>query len=168
MRDFLGRWGAWVAIGVVLLITFAIGIQSTGPPPTNADRLLAISQTIKCPQCHGESVAESNADVSIQIRADIAKRLDQGQTDDQIRAYYASTYGDFILLTPKATGVTSLVWIIPVVAFVLGVAGLVVAFRRWKVRGDVHATAADRELVGRALGTDGSGGDDDAEMGSGR
>jgi cytochrome c-type biogenesis protein CcmH len=166
VRPFLARWGAWLAIGVVLVITFAVGIRSTGPPPTNADRLLAISQTIKCPQCHGESVAESNADVSVEIRADIAKRLDQGQTDDQIRSYYAGRYGDYILLTPKATGVTSLVWIIPVVALVVGIAGLVVAFRRWQVRGDVHATAADRELVGRALGGDLSG--DDGEMGSGR
>ena len=77
-----------------------------------------------------------------------------------------------MLLTPTATGVTTLVWIIPVVALVLAIAGLAVAFRRWKRKGDVHATAADRELVGRALadGSPPTAGwlDDDPEMGSGR
>jgi hypothetical protein len=50
---------------------------------------------------------------------------------------------------------------------VLAVAGLAVAFQRWKVRGDVHATAADRALVERALDDDPRP-DDDPEMGSGR
>jgi len=166
VKSFLGKWGGWVAIAVVLVITFAVGTRPSGTPPTNADRLLNISQTIKCPVCSGESVAESNASVSVDIRTDIAKRLEQGQTDDQIREYYAGRYGKYILLTPEATGVTSLVWIIPVVALVLALAGLVVVFRRWRLGGEVHATDADRALVGRAL--DGDLGIDDADMGTGR
>ena len=161
IRAFLGRWGAWIAIAVVVAISLGVGTMNSVAPKTNADRLLAISESLKCPVCSGESVAQSNVSVSIDIRADIAKRIDQGQTDDQIRQYYADRYGDYILLTPKSTGVTSLVWILPVVALVLAFAGLMVAFQRWKVRADVHATAADRELVGRAL-------DVDPEMGSGR
>jgi cytochrome c-type biogenesis protein CcmH len=163
-RAFLARWGPWIAIAVVLGITLFIGTRTSSTPPTNADRLLTISRTIKCPVCSGESVAESNASVSVAIRADIGKRLEQGQTDDQIRQYYADTYGEYILLTPQATGVTSLVWILPVIGLVLALAGLVVVFRRWKVRGDVHATAADRELVGRAL----DDGVDESGMGTGR
>jgi cytochrome c-type biogenesis protein CcmH len=161
VRSFLARWGAWMAIAAVVAISLAVGTVSSASPKTNADRLLAISQSLRCPVCSGESVAESNVSVSVDIRADIAKRIDQGQTDDQIRQYYADHYGEYILLTPKSTGVTSLVWIIPVVGLVLAFAGLAVAFQRWKVRGEVHATAADRELVGRAL-------DADPEMGSGR
>jgi len=168
-RSFLARWGPWLAMAVVLAISLFVGTHGTTGPRTNADRLLAISQTIKCPVCSGESVAESNASVSVDIRADIAKRLEQGQTDDQIRQAYADNYGEYILLTPKATGVTSLVWIIPVVALVLALAGLVVVFRRWSVRGEVHATAADRALVDQALG-DRATPDlaDDSDMGSGR
>jgi cytochrome c-type biogenesis protein CcmH len=58
-----------------------------------------------------------------------------------------------VLLVPKATGFDALIWVLPTVAFVLGVAGLAVAFRRWKLQADanVDPTDADRDLVAAAL-----------------
>lgn len=168
-------WAPWLAMAVVLVVALVVGTMRSSGPETNADRVMAIARTLKCPVCDGESVAESNADASLQIRADIAKRLDQGQTADQIRAYYASPdrYGPGVLLTPSSSGISSLVWIIPVIALVISAAVLVALFRRWQVRGDVHATAADRELVGAALGdldeaAPDDGSDLDDEQGSGR
>ncbi len=55
-------------------------------------------------------------------------------------------------------------WIIPVIALVISGAVLFTLFRRWHVRGDVHATAADRALVEQALVVE----PDDPEQGSGR
>ncbi len=83
-------WAPWLAMLVVLAVALVIGTFGSSGPETNADRVIAISRTLKCPVCSGESVAESNADASLDIRADIAKRLDQGQSADQIRAYYAA------------------------------------------------------------------------------
>jgi cytochrome c-type biogenesis protein CcmH len=177
VSDWLRKWGPWLAMAVILVIALVVGTLASSAPQTNADRVMAISRTLKCPVCDGESVAESNADASLQIRADIAKRLDQGQTADQIRAYYASPdrYGPGVLLTPSSSGVSSLVWIIPVIALVISMAVLVALFRRWKVRGDVHATEADRELVGAALAMPDEDDEqregeepDDPEQGSGR
>ena len=174
-RGFLSRWGSWIALAIVVVVALAVGTIGTTRPLTNADRLLNVSRTIKCPQCSGESVAESDAAISQQIRIDIAKRIEQGQTDDQIRQAYVDQYDQFILLTPQGSGVTSLVWVLPVVLIVLAFAGLAVAFRRWKVTGDLRATEADRALVDQALADgDGTGVsfDDpaglDPEMGSGR
>jgi cytochrome c-type biogenesis protein CcmH len=183
-RSFLVTWGPWLAMVIVVAVALFVGTFGATRPLTNADRLLNVSRTIKCPQCSGESVAESNAAVSQQIRIDIAKRIEQGQTDDQIRQAYVDQYDEYILLTPRSTGVTSLVWILPVVMLVLAFAGLAVVFQRWKVRGDVHATDADRALVGLALAADAGGPDagrvaegghaddgdraDDGEMGAGR
>jgi len=162
----LRPWGPWLAMAVVLVVALTIGTLGSSGPQTNADRVMAIARTLKCPVCSGESVAESNADASLQIRADIAKRLDQGQSAGQIQAYYASKYPG-ILLTPSSSGVSSLVWIIPVIALVISFAVLVALFRRWKVRGEVHATEADRELVGAALGSEPDEAIEDDE-GSGR
>lgn len=170
-RSFLTTWGPWLAMAVVLVGALLVGTFGATRERTNADRLLDVSRTIRCPQCNGESVAESNAAVSQEIRVDIARRIEQGQTDDQIRQAYVDQYDDYIVLTPKSTGVTSLVWIIPVVALVVALFGLGLAFQRWKVRGDVHATAADRELVDQALHAGPASGDrdpDDPEMGGGR
>jgi cytochrome c-type biogenesis protein CcmH len=151
-------------MAVVLVTALIIGTLGSSGPETNADRVIAISRTLKCPVCEGESVAESNADASLDIRADIAKRLDEGQSADQIRAYYAAHYGPSILLTPSSSGVSSLVWVIPVIALVVSGAVLFFLFRRWRVRGDVHASAADRELVEQALDDE----PEDVEQGSGR
>ena len=113
-------------------MALGVGVTHDSEPPTNAERLTSVAKTIRCPYCSGESVAESDAAVSQEIRLDIAKRIQAGQTDDQIRSALADQYGDFVLLTPAATGVTSIVWILPVVVLFVAVAGLASAFRRWQ------------------------------------
>ncbi len=74
----------------------------------------------------------------------------------------AARYGERILLTPGRSGLVGLVWALPVAALVAALAGVALAFRRWRGRGVVHATDADRELVERArsgvsAGSGGSG-----------
>jgi len=156
-------------MALVLAAALFVGTVTQHEAPTTADRLTNIARTIKCPVCSGESVAESNAQISQEIRKDIGVRLGEGQTDDQIREAYRAQYGDYILLTPSSSGVTSIVWVLPVVLLVVALAGLVAAFSRWRVRGEVHATDADRALVADALAGDDSSGDDGSdEMGSGR
>ena len=63
---------------------------------------------------------------------EIRSHVEAGQTDEEIRAYLASRYGDDILLRPEGSGVGGLVWALPVAALVAGLAGLVLAFRRWR------------------------------------
>ena len=84
------------------------------------------------------------------IRAEIDKRIDQGQTNEQITTFLIGAYNESISLKPRATGVVGLVWITPVVAFVTAVAGLIVVFRRWHLAEVAEATDADRLLVERA------------------
>lgn len=138
---------------MVLLLGAALTVAAIGPraPATDAERVDAVARTLKCPTCQGESVAVSEALISQEIRADIRRRLTAGESSDQIRAYYVSTYGESILLTPAATGPAAIVWGLPVAAAVLCIAGLVVVFRRWNRRGALHASAADRDLVEQAL-----------------
>jgi cytochrome c-type biogenesis protein CcmH len=144
-------WLGYAVMAIIAVTCLAIGTARTTGPDTTEDRINAVAKTIKCPTCQGESVADSNASTSREIRDDIAARLQRGETPDDIRAFYASTYGDQILLKPSASGVTALVWVLPVVVLVGAVAGLVVAFRRWRGGGTARATDADRELVERAL-----------------
>jgi cytochrome c-type biogenesis protein CcmH len=101
--------------------------------------------------CSGESVAESNAPASQEIRRQIAEQVQQGQSDDEIRSFYAAKYGQAVLLTPSASGVNVLVWILPVVALAIGIAALAIVFRRWSSMPQERATDEDRELVALAL-----------------
>jgi cytochrome c-type biogenesis protein CcmH len=112
---------------------------------------VAIARTVKCPECSGESVAESNSSYSRAARIEIAEQVQAGRTDDEVRDYLESRFPG-ILLTPTSTGVAGLIWIIPVVAFVFSLAGLAVAFTRWSNDRPTGAvSAADRDLVRRAL-----------------
>ena len=145
-------------MAVVVVVLLAFGSLTSTEPPTNAERVQALTQQIKCPQCAGQSVAESDVAVSREIRRDIAQRVEEGQTDDEIRAYYASdtVYGPDAILSPATTGVGTLVWLLPVAALVLAAVGLAVAFRRWSSSSTQGATAADRELVQRQRGQTGT------------
>jgi cytochrome c-type biogenesis protein CcmH/NrfF len=143
-------WLPWLAMASVLVVALAVGATRTREPDTLQDRVTAIAKTVKCPTCRGESVADSNAPISKEIRRDIAARLEQGQSPGEIRAAYVTQWGDEILLTPSGRGVSGLVWAIPVVAVVLAGAGLVVVFRRWRSSSPPQVSDADRELVEQA------------------
>ena len=145
------RWGPWIAIVVVTVAALSIAAFGTRSAPTAQDRVSSISRTVKCPVCSGESVAESNAPASQEIRRQIAEQVQQGQTDDEIRSFYAAKYGQAILLTPSASGVNALVWILPVVALAVGIAALVIVFRRWSSMPAEHASEDDRHLVESVL-----------------
>jgi cytochrome c-type biogenesis protein CcmH len=144
-------WLVYAVMGVIAITCLAIGTVRTSGPFTAEDRVNNVAKTIKCPTCQGESVADSNASASREIRADLADRLTRGETGDQIRAYYADRYGEAILLTPSGSGVTAVVWVLPVLVLVGAVAGLIVAFRRWRGSGEFRATDEDRAIVERAL-----------------
>ena len=150
-RSPLRVWGPWLALVVVAVSALSIAVFGTRNAPTAQDRVNSISATIKCPVCSGESVAVSDAPASQEIRRQIAEQVQQGQTDQQIRSFYAAKYGDEILLTPSASGINALVWVLPVVALAVALAFLVIVFRRWGDEPEHHATDADRALVDAAL-----------------
>jgi cytochrome c-type biogenesis protein CcmH/NrfF len=141
------RVASWLAVAMIGAAAFVYGAVDEGEPRTDSDRAYAISNTIGCPVCQGQSVVESNAPIAKSIRETIALRIDAGWTDAQIRAELRDSYGEDVDYTPSSEGITILVWILPVVAFAGAVAGLVVVFRKWKREGDLEASAADRKLV---------------------
>ncbi len=144
------RW-SWLCIGALVLVALVRAGVSDGPPLTAEEQVRHIAATIKCPTCRSQSVAGSDSAAARAIRGDIAKRVSDGESADEIRAAVAATYGNDVLLTPPRSGVEGIVWILPVVALVLGLAGLSAAFARWRREPAAAATDADRALVEQAL-----------------
>lgn len=146
------RWLPWLVLAVALVGALAVGTRDPGVERTPEQRAHDIALTVRCPMCEGQSAAASEAPSAVSLRRDIARRVAEGQTDDEIRSAYASSYGQRILMNPPSDGIAGLVWVLPVVVFVVAAAGLAFAFRRWSSRdGDAGApTAADRDLVERA------------------
>lgn len=146
-------WLPWLALAVVAVAALAAGSLGTSTPPTAADRVLTLTQSIRCPQCAGQSVAESDVAISREVRRDIAQRVEQGQTDDDILAYYASdtVFGSDALLTPPTDGVGGLVWILPVVAVIGAAVALGLTFRAWSASAGRSASSADKALVDQLM-----------------
>lgn len=65
------------------------------------------------------------------MRAVVRDRLRAGETPEQVKAYFASKYGEWILLEPRMTGLNILLYVLPVVLVVGGIAIVVILVRRW-------------------------------------
>lgn len=151
-RSRAGRWVPWLLLVGVLAVALYAGAGGDGGPAGPAARADRIASDVRCPTCDGLSTAESEAPASVAVRQEIRRRVDAGQTDDEIRAFLVGRYGKDIILTPGGTGVAALVWALPVAAVVLAAGGMALAFRRRRSEGTRVATPEDRRLVEQALG----------------
>jgi cytochrome c-type biogenesis protein CcmH len=142
-------WVTWLALAVVVFVSVAVLVARSGPSKSPEARASRLANELACPVCTGESVAESNAPESRAIRADIARRIRAGQGDAEIRNAYVATYGDHILLTPANGGLGVVAWGLPVLALVIGAAGIAFAIRRGSRTPRLAASAADTALVDR-------------------
>lgn len=123
------RAASWIAAILVAAAAFLYGAVAEGPPSTNADRVRALAEDFACPVCAGQSVAESDVPVAREIRRQIAVWVDEGRSDAYIRDQLVAAYDSDIDYNPSGSGITSLVWILPVLAGG-GIATVVVAMLR--------------------------------------
>ncbi len=151
----LKSWPVWMLMGVIVVALLAVGATKDSGPRTQGDRIDAISKRLACPTCDGESVYVSRASAAEAIRTQVARDVASGKlTDNQIIAGIARTFNAQVLLVPRATGLDSLVWVLPIAALVCSVVGLAMAFRRWKRQNLGDASAQDIALVERLLAQD--------------
>jgi cytochrome c-type biogenesis protein CcmH len=153
LNDKVKRWPGWVLLFVVVISVLVVGSTRSTGPQTQEERIELVAKRVACPVCNGESVAESRNNASRAIRNEIDRLVRTTPlTDDQIVAGLEDSYGADILLVPRATGFDALIWVLPTVAFVCGVAGLAVAFRRWRAEaaGTADPTDDDRDIVAAA------------------
>ena len=141
----------WIPVATMLLVVaVSLFIGRGHAPVTDAARAERIAAGVKCPTCQGLSVAQSKAPTARSIYQEISRQVEAGASDDDVRAYLVSRYGVSELLRPEATGAGSVVWIAPVALVIVALAGLAVAFRRWRPSG-IAATDDDRLLVASAV-----------------
>ena len=79
-----------------------------------------ITKNIRCLICQGQSVYDSQSEFALSIRDLIIKKIDEGETDDEIYDYLKVKYGDWIIYDPKFDKNTILLWLIPLILFIFG------------------------------------------------
>jgi cytochrome c-type biogenesis protein CcmH len=111
--------------------------------PAELDDLAArVAGELRCPVCRNQAVVESSAQLSREMQALIRERLAAGDTPEQVKAYFVARYGEWILLKPEARGVNLLVYVVPILTFLLG--GLLVwrLLRRWSGGAEARLASA--------------------------
>lgn len=107
-------------------------------------RTSAVAATLRCPVCQGESIQESPSALAQQMRAVVRDRLRAGQTPDEVRAYFVSRYGEWILLEPTMKGLNVVIYVLPIVLIAGGLVLIVFLVRRWTRQGSAEpASVAD-------------------------
>ncbi|MGD8494709.1 MAG: cytochrome c-type biogenesis protein CcmH [Gemmatimonadales bacterium] len=104
-----------------------------------------IAAQLRCPVCSGQSVLESNSDIAQEMQEVIRERLGEGQSEREILAYFRGSYGDWIILKPRATGIGLLVYVLPAIALLGGITWVVLAVRRWSAASGASRRASAPE-----------------------
>lgn len=143
------RWLPPLVLGAVLAVTLLVASRPE-VDRSEAARVDRIAREVKCPTCQGLAVSESNAEAATAVKIFIRDRLRQGASDSQVKAELQERFGTGILLRPPASGLSGLVWALPVAAFVVAGGGLGFAFWRWRARARRTPTDEDVVLVARA------------------
>ncbi len=101
------------------------------PPDTAVvdQRTYEIARKMRCPVCQGESVAESRSEAAIAFRERIRELVAAGYSEQQITDYFIDRYGEWIVLEPKAHGVSWLIYVGPGLAVLVGLGVVVVRVR---------------------------------------
>lgn len=103
----------------------------------------AVAAQLRCPVCQGLSIEDSPTELALEMRAVVRDQLAAGSTPDEVRAYFVSKYGEWILLEPKPEGFNLAVYLLPVVALLFGGGMVVLAVRRWTRQGGEAAPGVD-------------------------
>lgn len=127
VRSSVARRGTWMLIVLLLGVT-AAGLLAGSRKPQ--DRAYGLEQRLRCPTCQSVSVADSPSETAAAMRTTIAEQVIAGRSDQQIIDYFRARYGAWVLFDPPASGVTLVVWVLPLLAGGVGTVVLVMVGRR--------------------------------------
>ena len=133
------------ALSLVTLSPFALAVA---PDEVLSDAALeararALSKELRCMVCQNQSIDDSDAPLARDLRILVRERLQAGESDRQVIDFLVARYGEFVLLRPRFSWHTALLWLGPVAMLLIGACGVLVLARRYRARAD--RVLAERE-----------------------
>ncbi len=102
----------------------------TAADPALEARMLAITGELRCLVCQNQTIADSHADLAVDLRQEVREMLKRGRTDEQIRRYMTDRYGDFVLYRPPLKATTAVLWLGPALLLAIALIALAVVIAR--------------------------------------
>ena len=127
-----------IVLSTALVAVYALPALAQTPTPNEINE---IAKGLWCPLCNGVRLDNCELQACIQMKEVIAQKLEAGESEQQIRAYFLEQYGDVVLGAPSTQGFNRLAWILPILAAAVGLGWLI-----YFVRSLTHKRAAAQPI----------------------
>lgn len=143
MLWMLKRWSMTAAWAVLLFCAYGLAFAQQQAAPRVADpvleaRVMLIAEELRCLVCQNETIADSRADLAVDLRRQVREQIAAGRSDTEIINFMTDRYGNFVLYKPPLQATTIVLWFGP---FLLLAAGVFVAWRVVRARRNAPAPA---------------------------
>lgn len=122
-------------LAISLLLSFSSATYAVEPDemlanPALEERAQALSKTLRCMVCQNQSIEDSAAPLARDLRLIVREHIKAGESDAQIRDFLVARYGEFVLLEPRLSAHTVLLWLVPGMILLAGAAWIALVFVR--------------------------------------
>ncbi len=136
----------FTGICLTTMITVAMTDEFDFTGNVTEERYRNLSAQIRCLVCQNESLASSHADLAKDLKREVFNLMDEGKSDEEVKAYLVQRYGKFVLYMPPVSGSTLILWFTP---FLLLLVGAFVLFRVIKAKGQQNDTPLTQKELDR-------------------
>ncbi len=129
------RWLRIITIAVAFgtaMPALAVQPDEVLPDPALEMRARGLSKELRCMVCQNQSIDDSDAPLARDLRVLVRERLQAGDSDEQVLDFLVKRYGEFVLLNPRFSPSTAILWLMPVMVLLIGAAALLLAWRRYR------------------------------------
>lgn len=146
-----------LAAALLVLVPLAASAKTAMPlaaDPVLEERMMTLAAGLRCLVCQNQSLAESNAELAVDLRNEIREQMRRGASDQNVVDYLVARYGDFVLYRPPLKASTLLLWSGPAILLLLGIGLLLrTLLRRREQMAQAPLSAAARARAQELLGT---------------
>jgi cytochrome c-type biogenesis protein CcmH len=143
-------------LALIAVLLFACAAAADNAVPTVADpvtnkRAVHLAEQLRCLVCQNQSIAESNAELAVDLRRQINEQISQGRSDSEIVDFMVQRYGEFVLYRPPFKAVTLLLWFGPALLLATGLAVLIYNLRRRRGQREEQPLSAEQQKQAELL-----------------
>jgi len=145
------RWLVYLFLAAATSAALARDAAPLADDPALEQRVMRLASELRCLVCQNETLADSRADLAIDLRNQVREQMRAGKSDDEIKAWLTQRYGDFVLYRPPVKSSTWLLWFGPFVLLVVAGATFVLYLRRRRARTEGVQLSAEERRHAQAL-----------------
>jgi len=134
------------SVPLILIISLSIFTGCAAPVQTYEERAQSLNRQLMCPVCPAETIDQSQADLAVQMRELVLFKLQNGDSESEIKDFFVDRYGASVLAEPPNDGFNVLVWIIPPLALLGGIVLVMIAIRHIGAATKRSLTSIEQEI----------------------